>query len=168
MQRIDISRNSRLMGQLPEFPINNTLEVLSLTSASFSGSIPASIAYLGNPQRFLDLSNMSLLIGSHNKSRTFPQLETLQLSSCNLIEFPEFIKSQNKLTSLDLSNNRFHDLVPNWLWKSTLGVLDLSSNAIDIPNQFPFDDVNSSFPMLSSLRLRYCNISTFPAFLKSQ
>ncbi|MBA0570556.1 hypothetical protein Golob_004194 [Gossypium lobatum] len=55
MQRIDISRNSRLMGQLPEFPINNTLEVLSLTSASFSGSIPASIAYLGNPVK-LDLS----------------------------------------------------------------------------------------------------------------
>ncbi|MBA0841007.1 hypothetical protein Goarm_003535 [Gossypium armourianum] len=26
MQRIDISWNSRLMGQLPEFPINNTSE----------------------------------------------------------------------------------------------------------------------------------------------
>ncbi|MBA0871110.1 hypothetical protein Goshw_021367, partial [Gossypium schwendimanii] len=111
---------------------------------------------------------MSLLIGSHNKSRTFPQLETLQLSSCNLTEFPEFIKSQNKLTYLDLSNNRIHGLVPNWLWKSTLDVLHLSSNAIDIPNQFPFDDANSSFPMLRWLDLRYCNISMFPAFLKSQ
>ncbi|MBA0696312.1 hypothetical protein Goari_002872, partial [Gossypium aridum] len=111
---------------------------------------------------------MSLLIGSHNKSRTFPQLETLQLSSCNLTEFPEFIKSQNKLTYLDLSNNRIHGLVPNWLWKSTLEVLHLSSNAIDIPNQFPFDDANSSFPMLRWLDLKYCNISMFPAFLKSQ
>ncbi|KAK8275736.1 hypothetical protein V6Z11_D10G156300, partial [Gossypium hirsutum] len=109
-------------------------------------------------QRLLDLSNMSLLIGSHKKSRTFPQLETLQLSSCNLIEFPKFIKSQNKLTSLDLSNNRFHGLVPNWLWKSTLGVLDLSSNAIDIPNQFPFEDVNSSFPMLIQ-SLQYLDLS---------
>ncbi|XP_016700084.1 receptor-like protein 7 [Gossypium hirsutum] len=251
MQRLDISGNSRLMGQLPEFPINNSLEVLSLRYTNFSGklpesisnlkllrvlilsklglkfnsssgSIPASVANLSNlveldlshnnfngsihpfhrsgvpnlasldlswnhlsgsiPSslftlstlqtlslgynsfsdyllkldmffqlsnfRLPDLSNMSLLIGSHNKSPTFPQLETLQLSSCNLTEFPEFIKSQNKLTYLDLSNNRIHGLVPNWLWKSTLEVLHLSSNAIDIPNQFPFDDANSSFPML--------------------
>ncbi|TYI06315.1 hypothetical protein ES332_A10G150100v1 [Gossypium tomentosum] len=247
MQRIDISDNSRLMGQLPEFPINNTLEVLSLQYTNFSGSIPASIANLSNlveldlsdnnfngsippfhrsgvpnlasldlswnhlsgsiPSSLftlstlqtlslgynsfsdcqlkldmflqlsnltrLDLSNISLLIGSNNKIRTLPQLESLYLRSCNLTEFPEFIKSQNKLTDLDLSNNRIHGLVPNWLWKSTLisstlEILDLSSNAIDIPNQFPFDDANSSFPMLISLRLRSCNISTFPAFLKSQ
>ncbi|MBA0664463.1 hypothetical protein Goklo_004459 [Gossypium klotzschianum] len=191
------------MGQLPEFPINNTLEVLSLTSASFSGSIPASIAYLGNLVK-LDLSynNFNGLIPPFHRSRV-PNLASLDLSRNQLsgsipsslftlstlrtlsigynsfsdhrLKFGmffqlsnEFIKSQNKLTSLDLSNNRFHGLVPNWLWKSTLGVLDLSSNAIDIPNQLPFDDVNSSFPMLSSLRLRYCNISTFPAFLKSQ
>ncbi|KAB2009225.1 hypothetical protein ES319_D10G152500v1 [Gossypium barbadense] len=237
MQRLDISGNSRLMGQLPEFPINSSLEVLSLRYTNFSGklpesisnlkllrvlilsklglkfnsssgSIPASVANLSNlveldlshnnfngsihlfhrsgvpnlasldlswnhlsgsiPSslftlstlqtlslgynsfsdyllkldmffqlsnfRLPDLSNMSLLIGSHNKSPTFPQLETLQLSSCNLTEFPEFIKSQNKLTYLDLSNNRIHGLVPNWLWKSTLEVLHLSSNAIDIPN----------------------------------
>ncbi|TYH49892.1 hypothetical protein ES332_D10G167400v1, partial [Gossypium tomentosum] len=189
LTRIDISWNSRLMGQLPEFSINNSLQVLSLTSASFSRSIPASIAYLGNlvkldlsyhnfnglippfhrsrvpnlasldlsrnqlsgsiPSSLFTLSTLrTLSIGYNSFSdhrlkfgiRTFPQLETLQLSSCNLIEFPKFIKSQNKLTSLDLSNNRFHGLVPNWLWKSTLGVLDLSSNAIDIPNQFPFED----------------------------
>ncbi|TYJ14797.1 hypothetical protein E1A91_A10G141700v1 [Gossypium mustelinum] len=242
MQRIDISDNSRLMSQLPEFPINNTLEVLSLQYTNFSGSIPASITNLSNlvelylsdnnfngsippfhrsgvpnlasldlswnhlsgsiPSSLftlstlqtlslgynsfsdcqlkldmflqlsnltrLDLSNISLLIGSHNKSRTLPQLESLYLRSCNLTEFPEFIKSQNKLTDPDLSNNRIHGLVLNWLWKSTLEILDLSSNAIDIPNQFPFDDANSSFPMLISLRLRSCNISTFPAFLKSQ
>ncbi|KAG4126132.1 hypothetical protein ERO13_D10G138720v2 [Gossypium hirsutum] len=242
MQRLDISGNSRLMGQLPEFPINNSLEVLSLRYTNFSGklpesisnlkllrvlilsklglkfnsssgSIPASVANLSNlveldlshnnfngsihpfhrsgvpnlasldlswnhlsgsiPSslftlstlqtlslgynsfsdyllkldmffqlsnfRLPDLSNMSLLIGSHNKSPTFPQLETLQLSSCNLTEFPEFIKSQNKLTYLDLSNNRIHGLVPNWLWKSTLEMV--------------------GFEIL---------ISTFPAFLKSQ
>ncbi|MBA0570561.1 hypothetical protein Golob_004199, partial [Gossypium lobatum] len=111
---------------------------------------------------------MSLLIGSHNISLTFPQLEGLALRSCNLTEFPEFIKSQNKLTSLHLSNNRIHGLVPNWLWKTTLIWVDLSSNRIDIPNQIAFDDAISSFPMLRWLHLQSCNISTFPAFLKSQ
>ncbi|MBA0818503.1 hypothetical protein Gohar_021353 [Gossypium harknessii] len=41
MQRIDISGNSRLMGQLPEFPINNSLEVLSLRYTNFSGKLPS-------------------------------------------------------------------------------------------------------------------------------
>ncbi|TYH49864.1 hypothetical protein ES332_D10G165000v1 [Gossypium tomentosum] len=231
MQRIDISGNSRLMGQLPEFPINNSLEVLSLRYTNFSGklsesisnlkllrvlilsklglnfnsssgSIPASVANLSNLVE-LDLSHNNFngsippfhrsgvpnlasldlswnhLSGSIPSSLfTFSTLQTLSLGynnfsdyqlkldmffqlnnfrlldlsnmsfSCNLTEFPEFIKSQNKLTYLDISNNRIHGLVPNWLWKSTLEVLHLSSNAIDIPNQFPFDDANSSFPML--------------------
>ncbi|XP_016676352.1 receptor-like protein 20 [Gossypium hirsutum] len=271
MQRIDISDNSRLMGQLLEFPINNTLEVLSLQYTNFSGKLPESIsnlkllrvltlsklslnfnsisgsippsianlsnlveldlsgnnfnglispfhrsgvpnlAYLDlsrnrlsgsipsslftlstlqtlslgynsfsdyqlkldmffqlNNLRFLDPSNMSLLVGSQNKILIFPRLEGLALRSCNLTEFPEFIKSQNKLTSLYLSNNRIHGLVPNWLWKSTLIWVDLSSNMIDIPNQIAFDDAISSFPMLRWLRLQSCNISTFPAFLKIQ
>ncbi|KAB2062197.1 hypothetical protein ES319_A10G137700v1 [Gossypium barbadense] len=164
---LDLSWN-HLSGSIPSSLFTlSTLQTLSLGYNSFSDCQLKLDMFLqlSNLTR-LDLSNISLLIGSHNKSRTLPQLESLYLRSCNLTEFPEFIKSQNKLTDPDLSNNRIH--VPNWLWKSTLEILDLSSNAIDIPNQFPFDDANSSFPMLISLRLRSCNISTFPAFLKSQ
>ncbi|TYJ14794.1 hypothetical protein E1A91_A10G141400v1 [Gossypium mustelinum] len=171
---LDLSWN-HLSGSIPSSLFTlSTLQTLSLGYNSFSDCQLKLDMFLqlSNLTR-LDLSNISLLIGSHNKIRTLPQLESLYLRSCNLTEFPEFIKSQNKLTDLDLSNNRIHGLVPNWLWKSTLisstlEILDLSSNAIDIPNQFPFDDANSSFPMLISLRLRSCNISTFPAFLKSQ
>ncbi|MBA0628782.1 hypothetical protein Godav_023439 [Gossypium davidsonii] len=190
------------MGQLPEFPINNTLEVLSLQYTNFSGSIPPSITNLSNLVE-LDLSgnnfnglippfhrsgvpNLAYLDLSRNRLSgsipsslfTLSTLQTLslgynsfsdyQLKSCNLTEFPEFIKSQNKLTSLHLSNNRIHGLVPNWLWKTTLIWVDLSSNRIDIPNQIAFDDAISSFPMLRWLHLQSCNISTFPAFLKSQ
>ncbi|XVF65297.1 hypothetical protein PTKIN_Ptkin09bG0237000 [Pterospermum kingtungense] len=119
--------------------------------------------------RCLSLSNISsLLIGSNIRNLTFPQLEKLTLSSCNLTEFPEFIKTQGKLADLDLSNNQIHGFVPNWLWKTTLSSSDLSFNAIDFLQEFPSGDANSSFPMLRKLYLQSCNISTFPAFLKSQ
>ncbi|KAH1046952.1 hypothetical protein J1N35_037736 [Gossypium stocksii] len=166
---LDLSRN-HLSGSIPSSLVTlSTLQTLSLGYNSFSDyQLKLDMFFQLNNLRFLDLSNMSLLIGSHNKSLTFLQLEGLAQRSCNLTEFPEFIKSQNKLTSLYLSNNRIHGLVPNWLWKSTLIWVDLSSNRIDIPNQITFDDAISSFPMLIWLHLQSCNISTFPAFLKSQ
>ncbi|MFQ6657200.1 hypothetical protein Gotur_026984 [Gossypium turneri] len=114
----------------------------------------------------LDLSNVSLLIESDNRRLTFPQLKSLSLSSCNLTEFLEFIKRQDKLVDLDLSNNHIHGFVPNWLWKSGLSRLDLSFNMIDFPKQLPLNDANFSLPMLTVLDLRSCNISAFPEFLK--
>ncbi|XVE84700.1 hypothetical protein DITRI_Ditri17bG0034400 [Diplodiscus trichospermus] len=137
------------------------LESLDVGYNNF-GSMKLHIFQLKNLRR-LDLSNVSLLSGTF----IFPQLEELTLKSCNLTEFPEFIKTQDKLAFLDLSNNQIHGLVPNWLWKTTFSRLDLSFNAIDFPNDFPFGDANSSLPMLTELRLGSCNISTFPKFLKS-
>ncbi|XP_052882310.1 receptor-like protein 53 [Gossypium arboreum] len=115
----------------------------------------------------LDLINVSLLIESNNRSLTFPQLETLSLRSCNLTEFPEFIKTQDKLVELDLSSNHIHGIVPNWLWKSSLSWVDLSFNVIDFPKQLLLNDANFSFPMLWQLCMGSCNISAFPEFLKS-
>ncbi|XWS13367.1 hypothetical protein CRYUN_Cryun36dG0031500 [Craigia yunnanensis] len=192
LQTLDLRRN-QLVGEIDKFTnaTSSLIEYLGLSNNYLIGSIPKSILHLSwlewlyigynnfdslkldmffqlKNLRFLDLSNMSLLIGSDNKSLSFPQLEGLTLRSCNLIEFPEFIKTQDKLDFLDLSNNQIHGFEPNWLWKTTLSWLDLSFNAIDFPKEFPFGDANSSFPMLTYLSLQFYNISTFPEFLKSQ
>ncbi|KAK8365045.1 hypothetical protein V6Z11_A02G026200, partial [Gossypium hirsutum] len=143
------------------------LEWLYIEGNSFS-SMKLDMSVRLNNLRDLTLFNTSLLIESDNRSLTFPQLESLSLPSCNLTEFPEFIKRQEKLGSLDLSNNHIHGFVPNWLWKSSLSWVDLSFNMIDFPKQLPLSDANFSFPMLTELHLTSCNISSFPEFIKTQ
>ncbi|XWS13369.1 hypothetical protein CRYUN_Cryun36dG0031700 [Craigia yunnanensis] len=187
LQTLDLSKN-QLVGEIDEFSnaSSSLIEYLCLSNNYLIGSIPKSIFHLSRLEslsigynnfdslkldmffqlknlRLLQLSNMSLLIGSDNKSLTFPQLEVLTLKSCNLTEFPEFIKTQDKLVFLDLSNNQIHGFVPNWLWKTTLSWLDLSFNAIDFPKEFPFGDANSSFPMLTGA-LPICNLSQLRRF----
>ncbi|TYH82358.1 hypothetical protein ES332_D02G054400v1 [Gossypium tomentosum] len=185
--------DNQLVGKIDEFPnaSSSLIQELSMGNNYLTGPIPKSILQLPwleqlniggnsfsfmkldmsvqlNNLRTLELNNISLLIESDNRSLTFPQLETLSLRSCNLTEFPEFIKRQDKLVNLDLSNNHIHGFVPNWLWKSSLSWVDLSFNVIDFPKQLPLNDANFSFPMLTELYLRSCNISAFPEFLKSQ
>ncbi|KAK8308007.1 hypothetical protein V6Z11_D02G026300 [Gossypium hirsutum] len=143
------------------------LEWLDFQGNSFSSMKLDMFVQLKN-LKDLHLSNVSLLNESDNRSLTFPQLESLSLRSCNLTELPEFIKRQDKLVDLDLSNNHIHGVVPNWLWKSSLSRLDLSFNVIDFPKQLPLSDANFSFPMLRELFVGSCNISAFPEFLKSQ
>ncbi|KAL1181111.1 hypothetical protein V6Z11_A02G026100 [Gossypium hirsutum] len=181
IQSIDISGNDQLMGQLPEFPANNALQSLLLYFTNFSGKLPEPI---GNLKFLTDLDLYGcnffgpILVNCKsydNRSLTFPQLERLSLRLCNLTEFPEFIKRQDKLVELDLSNNHIHGFVPNWLWKSNLSWADLSFYMIDFPKQLLLNDANTfpidlnfSFSLLRKLYLESCNISSFPEFLKSQ
>ncbi|KAK8703669.1 hypothetical protein V6N13_047318 [Hibiscus sabdariffa] len=148
-------RENQLVGKIDEFPnaSSSMIEELYLGYNYLSGALPKSILQLNN-LRGLDLSNMSLLIDIDNRSLAdFSKLERLWLRSCNLSEFPEFIKTQDKLTDLDLSNNHIHGVVPDWLWKTSLVWVDLSFNPIDFPKQLPLGDANFSSPMLWELLL---------------
>ncbi|XP_022734206.1 receptor-like protein 12 [Durio zibethinus] len=182
LRSLDLSNMSLLIGSYNKSPIFPHLEKLALRSCNLTG-FPEFIKTQGK-LAVLDLShnqlaNSSFSIESNNKSFTIPQLDYLNLESCNLTEFPEFIKTQNKLTTLYLSNNKIHGFVPNWLWKTTLLSLDLSFNAINFSKEFPFGDANSSFsiesnnksfaiPQLGYLNLRSCNLTEFPEFIKTQ
>ncbi|PPD80708.1 hypothetical protein GOBAR_DD22372 [Gossypium barbadense] len=184
---------NQLVGKIDEFPnaSSSLIQELHIGNNYLTGPIPKSILQLPKPEllhirgnsfscmkldmfvqlnnlRTLLLDNISLLMESDNRSLTFPQLGSLMLRSCNLTEFPEFIKRQDKLVHLDLSNNHIHGVVPNWLLKSSLSSLHLSFNVIDFPKKLPLSDANFSFPVLRGLSLGSCNISAFPEFLKSQ
>ncbi|KAK8682378.1 hypothetical protein V6N13_054767 [Hibiscus sabdariffa] len=162
-------RGNQLVGKIDEFPnaSSSMIEELDLGNNYLSGALPKSILQLNNLWA-LDLSNMSLLIDSDNGSLAdFSKLESLSLRSCNLTEIPEFIKTQDELTDLDLSNNHIHGVVPDWLWKTSLVSVNLSFNPIDFPKQLPLGDANFSSPMLRELYLGSCNISVFPKVLRS-
>lgn len=203
LQILDLSSN-QLSGQLDEFSDpSSSLLILELSYNNLSGSIPRSIFKLpslielnllnnkfSGPLKLGDFKNQRDLaflalsgvsVESDNRSLAYVQLATLYLPSCNFTEFPNFLKTLNSLTALDLSNNRIQGYVPSWIWKTTLITLYLSGNPVDFPKIPPFFKVNhsssiynedgvSSFPMtLESLGMSSCNITgSFPEFIKNQ
>ncbi|KAL6146235.1 hypothetical protein ACLB2K_056918 [Fragaria x ananassa] len=131
---LDLSSNN-LEGPVPR-SIFNLLEltILTLSSNNFSGSFPLnSVQQLKNLSS-IDLSYNSLLISydSINSSQpSFPQITTLKLASGKLRTFPDFLRNQSTLSTLDLSQNQIHGEIPNWVWNlSSLSQLNLSCNSL--------------------------------------
>ncbi|CAA7022084.1 unnamed protein product [Microthlaspi erraticum] len=80
----------------------------------------------------LGLSGIPLSTTNITSGSEFPShLKYLYLSGCNITEFPEFLRDQANLQTLDISNNKIQGQVPNWLWRlQGLEVLFLSSNSL--------------------------------------
>ncbi|KFK36133.1 hypothetical protein AALP_AA4G081800 [Arabis alpina] len=78
----------------------------------------------------LDLSGIPL--STANTTSDFHlNLEVLYLPGCSITSFPEFIRNQRVLQTLDLSNNKIKGQVPEWLWKlPNLLYVDLSNNSL--------------------------------------
>ena len=68
------------------------------------------------------------------------QLLSLRLASCKLgPRFPSWLRTQNRLSELDISNSKISDVLPDWFWNvtiSTVGTLSISKNQIKgtLPN----------------------------------
>jgi Leucine-rich repeat (LRR) protein len=59
-------------------------------------------------------------------------LNVLGLVSCNITQFPRFLRHVNRISHLDLSCNKISGDIPNWTWEMTWSVrgsyLNLSHN----------------------------------------
>ncbi|CAL2255013.1 unnamed protein product [Prunus armeniaca] len=125
--------HNKLDGLIPRsiFELEN-LRQLDLSSNNLSGTVEfEKFSKLQNLQ-FLNLSfNHLSLSFNHLSNNTWPQLWLLDLSSCNISEFPYFLRSSQNLESLYLSHNRIQAYIPKWLLdlgKDSLAFLDLSHN----------------------------------------
>ena len=99
---------------------------------------------------YLDFSN-NLVSINNNVIYTLPKLSSLNLSSCNISEFPIFLRTATTLQLLDLQKNRIYGQVPRWLGEvrmDSLYFLDLRYNLLQGP-----------FPTLSFLSLEYLFVS---------
>ena len=100
----------------------------------------------------LDFSYNNLFVSiNNNVTYTMPNLYILSLSSCNISEFPLFLRTATNLRYLYLSNNRIHGQVPRWLGdvgRDSLEFLDLRNNLLQGP-----------FPTLNFTRLQYFFVS---------
>uniref|UniRef100_A0A0D3B4L1 Leucine-rich repeat-containing N-terminal plant-type domain-containing protein n=1 Tax=Brassica oleracea var. oleracea TaxID=109376 RepID=A0A0D3B4L1_BRAOL len=151
--------SSSFTGQVPSsFKVPNSsfssrLVYLSLGENQFEGKILEPISNLINLE-YLELSSLNisypidlnifsslkaLLILHISKNRLLPlssdsdiplSLESLVLSGCGIIEFPNMLKTLKNLHHIDISNNRIKGKVPEWLWKfPRLSIVNLVNNS---------------------------------------
>ncbi|XP_040374126.1 receptor-like protein 6 isoform X2 [Rosa chinensis] len=159
---LDLSYN-KFNGQIPTTLGNLTqLTYLSLYNNHFHGSVPQSLFNLINLQTLyldhnnlsgtvdfqkflnlqkltdLDLSNNNLELLSesrflNNATTVLPKFVYLRLGGCNIREFPDFLRSQEALSYLDLSGNKLQGQVPKWMWNTstqTLNDFNISHNLL--------------------------------------
>ncbi|KAL6144030.1 hypothetical protein ACLB2K_054725 [Fragaria x ananassa] len=151
---------NQITGQIPSCLVQLTqLTLLDIRFNNLQGAIPRSLFKLRNLKHIYlhsndlrgsvvldEFSKLEKLRGLRLSLNKFsvqiktgfnaiaPKLEVLGLGSCNIKEFPEFLKYPNVLEDLDLSNNNLHGQIPKWMWNSTsetLRFLNLSHNHLN-------------------------------------
>lgn len=123
--------NNRFTGVLEEFPVVNLSNVVTidLSSNQLEGHVPDSFFQLDSLE-YLDLSKnlFSDVRSLSSSSYGISKVKEMHLASCELHDFPEFIKYSDVLEYLDLSNNRIVGEIPSWIWRPELRFLNLSVN----------------------------------------
>ncbi|KAF3457072.1 hypothetical protein FNV43_RR01729 [Rhamnella rubrinervis] len=140
LETLDLYAN-KLEGRIPwmMFKLEN-LTYISLQRNNLSGTVELGNFCKQSKLQGLYLSSNSLSITtSATTTSELPKFQTLFLSSCNIGEFPEFLKTQDQLRALDLSWNKIESEIPKWFWAigKTLEFLDLSGNKLHGSFTFP-------------------------------
>ncbi|WOH03121.1 hypothetical protein DCAR_0522515 [Daucus carota subsp. sativus] len=151
---LDLSLNE-LTGQIPRsFSQLNKLEYLSLSDNNFTGTVEADSFLSSRNLSFLNLSGCKITSNSlHHSNFSLPKLEALDLSLCNLTEFPYFLQFASNLMALVLRGNNIHGHIPHWIWNASnnLELIDLSANFL---TTFEWNPVS-----IQSKSLKYINIA---------
>ncbi|EYU39802.1 hypothetical protein MIMGU_mgv1a000665mg [Erythranthe guttata] len=139
---------------LTEFPafLKNLeqLRTLNLSNNQIRGPVPkwlwtSSLNELDLSENEVDFPN------GHEENGTFSPLGKLTMRSCNVFEFPEFLKVTDSLWYLDLSGNKIEGKVPSWIWKSSLQYVNISHNSLDSMEEFY---PNITLDLLATLDIR--------------
>ncbi|ESR55511.1 hypothetical protein CICLE_v10023797mg [Citrus x clementina] len=146
---LDLS-NNMLNGPINPFQSTNSLQEVRLQKNEIHGTIPSSIFQLVN-LTYLDLTSNNLSgtvkfdMFSNNMDIKYslPSLQELNLSNCNVNQFPRVLRNSGKLTSLDLSNGRIHGRISKHDsegWKNLID-LHLSNNFLTHVELHPWQEI---------------------------
>uniref|UniRef100_M4F711 Uncharacterized protein n=1 Tax=Brassica campestris TaxID=3711 RepID=M4F711_BRACM len=109
------------------------LHLKSLTSLDISTLNTRSIVDMSLFSHFESLYLLSLSRNTVKFSSTLHMVSpigSLALASCNISEFPTFLRTQTSLFYLDISQNQIKGQVPEWLWSLPgLEYVDFSRNS---------------------------------------
>ncbi|KAH0707854.1 hypothetical protein KY289_012930 [Solanum tuberosum] len=152
-------------GLSDELKVNRALGRLDLSYNQLSSPVLRSLQNLTNLVN-LDLSSNNITVDGGTQI-TFPRLEILRLSSCELKDFPQFLRNLKTLRVINLSNNKIRGQIPNWFsgmrWDS-LFHLNLSYNSfnghIDLSHFYSLVSLDLKFNFLQGpLPSSICNMS---------
>ncbi|CAL5415846.1 unnamed protein product [Camellia sinensis] len=138
--------NNKLQGPIPGlvYELQNLTDLL-LSSNNLSGVMDLDKLLKLKNLIYLDLSYNGLSLSINNSvNSALTNFDTIGLASCNLSEFPNFLREQAGLRSLDLSNNKIHGEVPKWLFnvgKDSLQNLNLSHNFLTSLERLPWKNL---------------------------
>ncbi|GMN59096.1 hypothetical protein TIFTF001_028191 [Ficus carica] len=156
LQIIDLSNNEFLLGTLPEFTINNSLQELHLSSTRFAGSLPASF---GNLQSLstLDLSMCQFIGPLPISMSNLTSFVNIRMSHNNFTGPMPFFDLSSMIIEIDLSHNGLTGNISLSLFSSTLKRIVLSNNQFSGPiPEFP--EFSTIFPYLDTLDLSHNNL----------
>ncbi|CAL8121417.1 unnamed protein product [Prunus armeniaca] len=137
---------NHLYGSIPHSFSNLTnLQILYLQFNNLSGVVEFQMFQKQQNLYQLQLSanNLEFVIESNSMDATVQQFTILGLSSCNVKEFPYFLRNQTNLERLEMAGSKIHGEVPNWMWnisKETLKFMDISGNFFsgELPTVIPW------------------------------
>ncbi|CAL5394625.1 unnamed protein product [Camellia sinensis] len=138
--------NNKLQGPIPGlvYELQN-LTYLWVSSNNLSGVLDLDKLLKLKNLISLGLSYNGLSLSINNSvNSTLTNLEVIGLASCNLNEFPNFLREQARLRYLDLSNNKIHGEVPTWVFnvgKDSLQNFNLSHNFLTSLERLPWKNL---------------------------
>ncbi|XP_062167101.1 receptor like protein 22-like [Alnus glutinosa] len=132
LENIDLSNNVLLHGPLPDFPPNESLRTLVLSSTSLSGTLSDSIGNLTKLSR-MDLSNCNFSGSMPRSLSKLTQLIYLDMSSNNFTGSIPSLRMAQKLTQINLSHNDLIGHITSTHWEELLNLvsLDLRYNSLN-------------------------------------
>ncbi|XP_054813247.1 receptor-like protein EIX1 [Prosopis cineraria] len=153
LKQLSLSSN-QLTGILPNLSVFLSLQYMDLSDNNLKGKILESHFKNLSNLMYLSLSDNSLTLEINNSWVPPFQLQSLGMASCEVgPDFPNWIRNQYQLMTLDISNGGLLGFIPEWFWPLMKYVyhLNISYNNFfgEIPN-LPLKFYNRPMIILTS------------------